>query len=353
MFQRLRCKNFQCHDRLDVEFANVTTFVGSSDRGKSAIIRAIRWLCQNRPQGEDFIKDGTKGTTVQVLVNGETITRRRGASTNTYHLGEDEYKAFGTGVPDTIANKLRVDDINFQQQFDAPFWFALSPGEVSRQINQIVDLGVIDSSLSNISKVVRETQQETKFISERLKIAKDRRDELGWCLDADLDLRKVERLDEERSQILRSAATLQKYVSDVVFAIERRENARQHAGDAHKLLSLATLAREAEQDARTIARTISDHNELNEVISRGVPDFHQVQSTRTLYDECEAEINDLRLTIEKTVEAYDLLIRLAGKVESVSQQFADECDGICPICGGKLDENCDETQRESLQTVSS
>src|SRR5690606_5863029 len=250
MLEKIRLNNFQCHSKLEIQLDQVTTIVGASDRGKSAIIRALRWLARNVPQGEEFIQEGKKGTTVQAVIDEQKITRRRGSGTNTYSLGEDEYKAFGNSVPDGIQQVLNLHDINFQSQHDSPFWFSLSAGEVSRQINSIVDLGVIDEALSKITKKVRQCQQVLQITTDRLEKVKSRRDELDWVVDADNEYKRIENLAAEVQQRNAEIATLKRTVVDALDTKERRHNARQRAEILQSLVAIGERARQDRKSTR-------------------------------------------------------------------------------------------------------
>lgn len=185
----IHLENFQAHEELDLQFSpRITTIKGSTDRGKSAIIRALGWACLNNLPGSEFVKEGEKFASVTVkivdtvpagkLADGEPLvkhlnydlTRKRSASgaVNTYHLGEKEFKAFGQNVPSDILELLRLSNLNFQLQHEAPFWFSQTAGEVSRQLNAVIDLSVIDSSLASVAATVREKTTEERLSKERL-----------------------------------------------------------------------------------------------------------------------------------------------------------------------------------------
>ena len=75
----LELKNFQSHKNLKIDFSpNVTSIIGPSDVGKSAIIRALRWIVFNRPAGDAFIQHGTKQAEVIIQVEKDTIIRTKG-----------------------------------------------------------------------------------------------------------------------------------------------------------------------------------------------------------------------------------------------------------------------------------
>lgn len=167
--EKLTLRNFQAHEKLVIEFdPNITTIVGASDVGKSAIIRALSWVLYNQPSGEAFIKHGEERVRTRLtLDDGVVITRERGKE-NLYKLDEQEFKAFGSNVPDAIRDLLKVSEINIQRQFDAPFWFAESNGEVSRRLNEIVNLGIIDDALASVAAQLRKANERVEFSKERV-----------------------------------------------------------------------------------------------------------------------------------------------------------------------------------------
>lgn len=166
--ESLLIRNFQRHAKLRIHFdPGITTIVGPTDSGKSAVLRALSWVLFNQPQGDAHIKQGEDFARVRLKVDGQEIIRQRGKE-NLYLLGEEEFKAFGAGVPDKVRDLLNVSEINAQWQFDAPYWFSLSSGEVSRRLNEIVDLSVIDSSLASVASTLRKARAKVEISTDRI-----------------------------------------------------------------------------------------------------------------------------------------------------------------------------------------
>ena len=86
--RHLIIENFQSHAHTEIELApSLTVLVGESDTGKSAVIRALRWLLLNEPRGREFIRAGTTECRVTaILYDGTRITRERTPSRNRYLL---------------------------------------------------------------------------------------------------------------------------------------------------------------------------------------------------------------------------------------------------------------------------
>lgn len=169
----LTVQNFQRHKKISLVFSRtLTTLVGSTDAGKSALLRALRWVCLNDFVGSDFIREGAQSTEVQISFRHQKadhqITRIKGDRVNSYELDGKEYKSFATNVPEDIARSLQLSEINFQGQHDAPFWFNETAGEVSRRLNAVVDLSVIDIVMSKAAAVLRESESLVKVGEQRM-----------------------------------------------------------------------------------------------------------------------------------------------------------------------------------------
>ncbi len=74
MLERLHVR-YQAHDPFALDFDPlVTVLIGPSDAGKSSLLRALRWLATNRPEGDSFVPwGGTKASAVLTLDGGRKI----------------------------------------------------------------------------------------------------------------------------------------------------------------------------------------------------------------------------------------------------------------------------------------
>ena len=155
MLERLVLQNFQKHKRLDISFDRITTIIGPNDIGKSAVLRALRWVCLNSPSGVGIIRRGAKGAVAALYVDGRKVVRKRGPGVNEYWLDDEVYKAFGTGVPAPVAEFLNTADFNFQRQLDPPFWVGLPAGALAKEMNGLVDLEIIDRAVGALSHGIK------------------------------------------------------------------------------------------------------------------------------------------------------------------------------------------------------
>jgi hypothetical protein len=105
---RLTVTDFQSLGHVAVEVSGLTVLVGPSNRGKSALIRALEAVLFNKP-GDEFVRHGKKKATVEI-VNAPTtdgtalldVKWTKGGGKTVYDLSGDLYTKVGQGTPPLI-----------------------------------------------------------------------------------------------------------------------------------------------------------------------------------------------------------------------------------------------------------
>ena len=77
--KNLRIINFQSHKNTTMNFSNgLNVIVGESDVGKTAIIRALKWVLFNEPKGASFINRDSDECIVEInYSDGISLIRKR------------------------------------------------------------------------------------------------------------------------------------------------------------------------------------------------------------------------------------------------------------------------------------
>jgi len=202
---KLQIRNFRKHKRLDVPLSRITTIRGASGAGKSALIGAFKWLALNQPAGDGFINWEARQAAIRLHVDGHDIRRKRGPTDNKYQLDGKTFKAFGPNVPAPIIDILNINHLNFQQQHIGPFWFRETAGEVSRQLNTIINLDLIDSTLANLGKRQRQAQYQIKDTQQRISTATQQKASLRFILILD---KKLIALEDQQTQLVEDNHTI-------------------------------------------------------------------------------------------------------------------------------------------------
>lgn len=335
MIKKIKITNFQPHRKTRLVFdEHVTTIVGPSDRGKSAVIRALRLALQNKPRGDSFIKTGTKHCKVDVWVGDSVVTRERGTA-NLYSLDGEEFKAFGNDVPAPIERLLAVNDINFQAQHDAPFWFSLNAGEVSKQLNQVINLSIIDDALSETASVVRKAKSTRDLTQDRLEAAKTKEQELAYALEIDADLKQVEQAAEAREQAsYRCAALLEAVQKGKELGLQRK-NARQQATELESLLAKAKEACELSKQASRL-ESVLDDLERHEAV-KAPPSFDKVKEAYASHSSAKSKATALAKALDGIDTARKELDWWKDCFEKAQKKFHETIEGEnCPLCGHEI-----------------
>lgn len=205
--EKVILENFQSHKHSVLEFNNqLNVIVGPSDSGKTAILRGIRWVLYNEPSGDYFIREGENYCAVTIVFSdGTRVKRYRSRSKNIYYLynsdnDETKFEGFGTSVPEEIINatgikKILLDSdlskpINLSDQLEGAFLLSERASARASSIGRLVGVNIIDDTLRDTLKDVRNLSSKKKIIEDNISNLKD-------------ELSQYEYLDELRDKINR------------------------------------------------------------------------------------------------------------------------------------------------------
>ena len=150
MLSKITLKNIQAHEDLTLEFGpGLNVIHGSTDSGKTAVLRGLLWAAMNDGNGDKLLKNnnGAKECSVELTLDGHTIRRSWSKSANTYSMDGVNYSAFRTSVPAAIAEVVNMDTINVQRRRDVPFMVYWKATENAQQFSQMLDIDEIDRSI--------------------------------------------------------------------------------------------------------------------------------------------------------------------------------------------------------------
>jgi DNA repair protein SbcC/Rad50 len=337
VIRRIEIRNFQSHRKLVLEFdPHVTTIIGDSDQGKSAILRALRWVATNKPKGNEFIHHDSKFSRVTIQVDEHRVTRKRSLSKNTYTLNDNEFSAIGHDVPKEIASVLNVTELNFQDQHDSPFWFSLSAPEVSRRLNEIVDLSIIDHTLTNIASEIRKTNAEKEVVQKRLDLAVAERTRLKWVDKAHLELENIERLASKQKHCEGQVNQLQELVSASQTLMEYIRKLKDWKRDATPLIKLGEewgRGCKVEQELNGLVKQIRNFSHLADI---ELPSTEELDKTVQSIKQKQKRVDEL------TALVYDIhqnqLDAQSHKraAQEAKAQLKKEMGDVCALCGQEI-----------------
>ena len=262
MLESISLKDFQNHRKLVIEFSTtITTIVGESRSGKSALLRALRLVLFNRPSGIAYINHDANMARISLVVDGIKVIRKRAKDLNTYTIDGKELHSFGQGVPQEISDLFNVSEHNFQRQHDPAFWLALSPGEVSKELNAVVNLDLIDRTLSNLGAQLRKATTAADLTEERLNKTTKRLEELHWCEEAAVRIERIEKAESEVVALQRNIDTLY----DLIGKVRKIEPFLEQKPPVAELSDLLKQVRALQDEQRKMERLESLIKSVTEV----------------------------------------------------------------------------------------
>ncbi len=337
MIKKLQIRNFRTHGKLDIDFSPlVNSIIGRNAVGKSTIIRAIRWVVRNKPAGDSVINWDADKASVRLTIDESKITRTRGKGVNLYRLNKEKpYKAFGNNVPEEIEKIVNLSDINFQGQHEAPFWFCETAGEVSRQLNTIVNLEEIDKTLSNIASALHKSRTTIEIIEDRLREALTQQDSLIYVEQMNKDLKGVETTQNQYQEKTTESTLLR----DILKLALRHRSKWKNASELVSGSKLGLLKGLEYQKIRVQMETLSKAVKLGELLSETInkkpPSLNHLEVLKKKQEAITNRYDILKELIERVKVQKEIKCQTEKELLLLKKELEKVGEGRCPLCGVK------------------
>ncbi|MGB4168289.1 MAG: AAA family ATPase [Tepidanaerobacteraceae bacterium] len=273
----LKLINFQSHKETQINFhEGLTVILGQTDQGKSAIIRALKWVLYNEPRGTDFITAGCKYCRVELeMQDGSKIIRERDGQRNRYILeqnGQEHiFEGFGNtvpleivkahGIPKIFIDRDATSAVNLAEQLEPPFLISESGSNRAKALGRLVGIHIIDAAQRTTLKDLVDKQQRYKLLEEEIE---NIRDELQAYNDVDELEKKISKLSgileklKQKRNILFKLTQLQQELEPTDIEIEKNKG----------ILSKLDFIEEAEKNIRIIDALHSKYNYLCQLMKK-------------------------------------------------------------------------------------
>jgi exonuclease SbcC len=177
--------NFQSHaDTVAVFSPGLNIIVGESNNGKTSIFRAIKWVTDNTPLGNDFIMTGQNECWVKITYSdGSFIQRYRTVKDSGYyniHYFDDttgqwedrQYQGFTNNIPIEVANVHQMPKVfvtkdiethlNMMDQLEGPFLVTESQAQKAAAIGRITGTNIVDDAIKECSQEIMNLKRDNK-----------------------------------------------------------------------------------------------------------------------------------------------------------------------------------------------
>ena len=332
MFTKIEIKNFQSHKDTMIDFdKGINSICGESDNGKTAIIRAIRWVIENRPLGTDKLnsfwnKDFKEEMSVKLYTENGWVQRIRTKDRNGYTICTDgtpvELSAVGTDVPQEVKDFLKVNDINFQYQFDSPYLISMSSGEASKYLNNIIHLDSIDSMMSVAEGNKRTISSEQKVVDKDISDLEREIKNTEWVEEAEQIYHRIEKYDEV---IDKKSSEMAELDNEII----QREN-----------LKIIDLTEPKKLIAEIESIDIPDVSELDEEI-KSYEQLKEKTIDLSVQKDLISKIESINIPdvseLDEEIKSYELENEKILKLNREREELKKQLPVVCPYCGKPLE----------------
>jgi exonuclease SbcC len=359
MINLLEIQNYQSHKKTTLQLCNgVNSIIGSSNCGKTAILRALYWAIYNRPGGISYISHWNrdkndkpiKSTFVRVTNDNNVIERRKGKvkvndeskDFNGYIVNGKNLEAIGQDVPDEVSKLFNLDSVNIQKQMDAPFLLSESAGEVARFFNSTIRLDLIDRVLSKAESKKREANKEKiRLDNENIEIAKEI-ETFNWLDEAEILANKIEKIENRVNENENKAESLSESINDFnesIAIIECQEVILSAVPIVNKIVSVQeSLEQNIEKCGRL--QNLSEQWLEQKAIIEGTADFDLIDKLINKIEDFRKEIYDKVQRLEKLEESiadyHDRREDINGYGDVIIE-LEKQLPKLCPLCGNKIE----------------
>jgi exonuclease SbcC len=335
MLEYIDITNFKNHEKQRIEFDKyVTVLIGPNGAGKSAIIQALKWAFLNKPNGLDFLSWDAKTVRVEVGIDKQKVIRKKGKE-NLYFINKQKYTAFGNDIPESIQKLTNIDAVNFQSQLDSPFWFFQTAGEVAKELNQIVNLGLIDKTFGNISSELKAVRSVLSVCEDRLIDYEKERKLTEWSVKADSDLKAIEFVSEEISKYVLKRSRIDDLLKKVVSLTDTNKRLGKAINAFAEVASCGKQIKEAKERKRKLDLILTQYKDLQLKKKKCIPvdalsSLRKLSVNITSYrrqkQRISSLVNDLKALQNESKE-------LNTKKDKLEKQLHKMTNGKCPLCG--------------------
>lgn len=342
MIKKIKIQNIQSHKNTELELVpGINVIVGSSNNGKSAILRALYWVIYNRPLGIDNLvshwavdKKGNQIEPMSVEIENENgiVIRRRTRNENQYIVNDNELNVVKTDVPEQVEELLCFSDTNIQKQQDSPFLLSLTSGQVAQYFNKMVRLDIIDKVLTNAESKRRQMNQKINQNDELLNEYELKKEKYSWLDDVEKLITKYDNISKKNA-ILQNEYDLLKSQMERYDELNEIKEKYTSMIDAKKYINeigkLSAICFNLDESIRHI--TISMRN-LNDCKLYPSFDVHK-KIIQKIYDSDTREIESEIDYLQEKINDYEKTEIRMRNCKANALDLRKQLPETCPLCG--------------------
>lgn len=365
MLLSVEIRNFQSHKHSVFEFApGMNVITGSSDSGKSAVMRAMLWALNNRPSGEAFKNWNAKEDAVVDVTmefDNDWFTKSRHRGKNKYETAASgHFEALRSDVPEEVTGISQVCDYNLQTQFQPYFMLQDSAGERAKQLNHLIGLDIIDTIFKKLNGKIQTTKTAIKFKEGELTKIETEIEELAYLDTVAVLVEKMNSDIDRHKQTMGRAESLRLMIGSLQEIDSKIANASEILKINGPYLSLKLrieLHHNKYEGSMALADIITNLKNIDERMTEDV-EWLDVERPYSLLKNKIDGTGDLKHKISVVCIHLDSLRDINRRLDVLNIELDDsltiytnklEKSGTCPTCFSSMSSTSIKKLKERLR----
>lgn len=384
--KKIVLRNFQSHSFTTIELSpKINVFLGKGNRGKSAIIRALKWVFFNEPQGSSFIKKGeTYASCAITLDNDYTIIRERGDKINRYVLitpdnKRVEYSNFGREIPQDIKKILKIEALpienglklspQIKDQMEAVYLLNETPSTLHSTLLTISGGQTIDDAIKSLSldldRLNRREKDLKKEIEDKentLKIYEGIDEKKSEILKIKKEIDLLKKLEDRKNKLIKiknSFFELKKEKEKLNYYFLRIRNIDEFDYLSSELLNKKTKylkLNSIKKDINSIKNELEKSGKLLNLYKDNEINYERIEKILALRERL-IKLKNVYLQIQKIINSIKEEIYNKNNIEKEINEVINRYvnliveRGVCPVCLREIDEKNKKNIEENIKKI--
>jgi exonuclease SbcC len=376
MVKKIVINNFESHEHSEIDLSpGITAIVGRTDSGKSSIFRALYWVVNNEPRGDEFIRRGTSLCSVELhLDDGTVIGRRKGKSgkesVNQYWVqrpGQEAvtYDSIGTNVPEEVWRLLGVDgfllpgeskpSLNFSEQGASPFGVYDSGPERARKLSSFSGVDKADAAVKLLNQEIRELKKTINASTDTINTLSAQIDKLSVVgfmeeliaeakshVSQALSTRQKAEYLKQTKEALLDIISRAKKAKDVIAILQELQQSAPDMEEAAAHLQRLNGLKEARADMEAKLNGIRQAQQRLDSISS----LEEVDFDFSMAEKCIEKVNSLKSLKDTLLKHMDAIQEVQKRINALKKEEEEaekeyhealQAFDVCPVCNQKID----------------
>lgn len=366
---KVNIKDYQVIREAELEFIpGINVIVGSTNNGKSSIIRAIQGAINNQG-GSGFINYDAESTEVTISDEQNIITwsKSKKQGDSFYNINGDVLKKIGQKQLPEVADLLNMHEVEVgNERFQINFWRQMEkPFLVDKTAYQLFDFISQSKEQEFVAGLQSSTVGEVKGISSEVTVLNATADTLTkQIITLNEEIKGLEVVESIDIDNLEKAITI---ANNLARDLNDHTNSTATYYEVkEKLLKSMKVNEEADIIFKEVSKELNDVNEFKQAMNNLSTKEAELKEAKTKLSKIETTINQT----EKVLKEVDKLIKEVNKYSDLREQLNNkfvsykrvkidfEADSIkikelsesikvaekelgefdvCPLCGNNLD----------------